>query len=125
MINITATNDKKILDDLSNKIFGVPFDGGVGYILQLDEEAVGVAKVIVNPDVSTIVSIGVLKEHRGKGYGDFFTRVLLHVLSQVSAYLVIGYKSKYFAQFGFKDSFDEMFMKSKDIVFPSKCQHDK
>jgi len=125
MINLTATNDKKILDGLSNKIFGVPFDGGVGYILQLDEEAVGVAKVIVNPDVSTIVSIGVLKEHRRKGYGDFFTRVLLHVLSQVSAYLVVGYKSKYFTQFGFKDSFDEMFMKSKDIVFPSKCQHGK
>ncbi|HQC54480.1 MAG TPA: GNAT family N-acetyltransferase [Clostridia bacterium] len=125
MINLTATNDKKILDDLSKKIFGAPFDGGVGYVLQLDDETVGVAKVIVNPDVSTIVSIGLLKEHRGKGYGDFFTRVLLNVLSEVSAYIVVGYRSNYFTQFGFKESFDEMFIKSKDIVFPAKCQHDQ
>ena len=71
MLKFAATNDKALLDKLSLAATGVPFDGTVGYVLTLNDVGIGVAKLKVSPEVSTIVSVAVVPELRGRGLGDF------------------------------------------------------
>ncbi|NLT18275.1 MAG: hypothetical protein BWX72_00877 [Firmicutes bacterium ADurb.Bin080] len=123
MLSVAGTNDKNILDRLSLEIFGKKFDGGVGYVLCESGTEIGIAKLKVNPENSAINSIGILPSYRKKGYGDFFTRALLNVLSGVSEYITIDYSEDYFLQFGFMNSEKGMIIKSSDIVFPHKCGH--
>lgn len=121
MLDISATNDKQCLDKLSEAVFGAPFDGGVGFVLNVDDKPSGVAKLVINEDVARIVSVGVIKEERGKGYGDFFTRVLMDNLTRVSKTVVIGYVSDYYEKFGFRQCGGQMEIDSDKIVFPSTC----
>ena len=121
MLSFTATNDKGLLDKLSEEIFGKPFDGGVGYVLYDDGEPVGVAKLNVSPEKSVLVCLGVLEKFRKNRFGDFFTRSLLNAASNVSEILEIDYADDYFLKFGFERVGNKMTIDSRKLVFPCEC----
>lgn len=123
MLRIEPTNDKELLDRLSRAIFDADFDGNVGFVLYLDDDAIGVCRAIITPVKSAIDFIGVLPESRKKGYGDFFTRVMLDNLTRVSEKVAINYESEYYLKFGFRQHKGTMEITSADIVFPSECKH--
>lgn len=122
MLEFYASNDKGLLDRLCVNIFGHKFVGNVGYILLYKDEPIGIAKLMTRPDESHISFVGILKEHRKMGFGDFFTRSLMNTLSYVSEKIVVDYVSDYFLKFGFKQLEDRMEIVSRYIVFPSKCK---
>lgn len=121
MLSISGTNDKKLLDCLNNRIFGKDFDGFVGYVMLLDGEAIGISKIKLNPETANILSLGIVESERGKGYGDFFSRGILNVLSLVSNEIYVEFIDPYFFQFGFAQKNNKMHILSRDIVFPHKC----
>lgn len=123
MLYVTATNDKGCLNSLYQKIFNADFPGGVGYIMYSDEVPVGVAQMTLNEEEAHIISLGIIPEERKKGYGDFFTRVLMDKVSYVTDWIIIDYTSDYFLKFGFKEENGKMKLLSDDIVFPSSCHH--
>ena len=101
MLSLGASNDKIILNELHNAIFGSDIVGEVGYLLYLGDKAIGVAKLRVTTEEMHILEVGILEEYRGKGYGDFKSdvaeAVVEHIrpirerydqLSQDKAYLV-------------------------------------
>lgn len=119
MLNMKPTNDKKLLDSLSFKALSQPFEGNIGYVFYKDEEPLGFAKFEIG-ETSTIIAIAILKEHRKKGYGDFFTRSVLFRLTQISRTIEIDYYSDYFLQFGFKKKGEKMEINSDCLVFTDK-----
>lgn len=121
MITFEATNDKAVLNRVSNFAFGRDFGGDVGYVLYADGVAIGIARLAVTEEESRIESVGIVPKLRGMGFGDFFTRSLLNVLADVSDRIVIEYPSDYFLRFGFQREGDVMTARGKDIVFPRKC----
>ena len=70
MLSLGATNDKKVLNALNNAIFGVDMVGDVGYLLYIQDDPIGIAKLKVTSEEMRIVSVGLLEKYRGKGYGD-------------------------------------------------------
>lgn len=122
MIHIEPTNDKELLDSLSVRIFGAPFAGGVGYVLYNEGEAVGLAKLSVTEEVTTLHSAGVVPEMRGKGLGDFLLRSLMFRAGETSGRIETGWVSDYFIKFGFRQQGGGMVIESKDLVFPRKCR---
>lgn len=123
MLSIDATNDKELLDGLSQRIFGKPYNGGAGFVLYSDDKPAGIARITVEDDVAYLQNIGIVPEERGKGYGDFITRALMNNLSQVVRRIVAVSVCNYFLKFGFEQIDGRMEIDSKDIVFPRKCQH--
>lgn len=123
MLSVVGISDKDILNTLSLEIFGENFEGGVGYVLYESGRAIGIARLTVAPEKSVIHCIGILPLYRNSGYGDFFTRSILNVLSSVSEHITINYRGDYFLQFGFNNSEEGMGIKSSNIVFPHKCGH--
>ncbi len=121
MLSYTATNDKELLDGLNSEIFRLPFDGQIGYVLFDGQAPVGIASVSVTPEVSVLKSVGILPSHRGKRYGDFFTRSLLYGCSGVSEKLVVAYSDGYFEKFGFVEKDGKMEIESKNLTFPCEC----
>ena len=65
MLNMLPTNDRKLLDSMSFKIFSSPFEGDIGYIFYEDDKPIGFAKLVVG-DTSIISAIGILPDYRGK-----------------------------------------------------------
>lgn len=123
MLGVKATNDKALLNKLSEHIYGAPFEGGVGFVLEFENATIGLAKLTVSEYESVIHSVGIVLPLRNRGFGDFMTRSLMDNLSRVSKKIIIAYKSEYFKKFGFKEDLDTMFIASEDIMFPSKCKH--
>jgi GNAT superfamily N-acetyltransferase len=123
MIHIEPTNDKELLDSLSVRIFGAPYEGNVGYVLYCEDEAVGLAKLSIKEEVTVILSAGILPEMRGMGLGDFLLRSLMARASDMSDRIEIGWISDYFIKFGFRQQRCGMVIESKDLVFPRKCCH--
>lgn len=123
MLSIDATNDKELLDALSIDALGKNFDGNAGFVLFCDNLPIGVAKVTARDNVAFISNIGVVPQERGKGYGDFFTRALMHNMSNASEKIVVLSVCDYFKQFGFELDQGRMIIDSKDLVFPRKCCH--
>ncbi len=121
MLTFTATNDKKLLDALSESIFGSPFGAEVGFVLYDEESALGVARLTVTPELSVLEKIGIKEEFRGKRYGDFFTRSLLNGASYASEEIEIAYVDDYFIKFGFVKGGRGMKIKSEKLVFPCEC----
>lgn len=121
MLSFTATNDKGLLDRLSEEIFLKKFPAEVGFVLCEDDEPIGVARINILPTVSVIELVGVIGAFRKKGYGDFFTRSLMNALSNVSEVIEIGYESDYYLKFGFERGGKGMKIDSRNLVFPSKC----
>ncbi len=121
MISFGATNDKRVLDALHNAIFGVPIEGDVGYVLDVDGVPAGVAKLKVTPEESHIVRVGILPKLRGRGYGDFFTRSLMNVLIDVTDRIVADYVSDYYLKFGFTEENGTMSIDPEKLVFPHSC----
>lgn len=122
MLNMLPTSDKKLLDKMSYEIFAKPFQGDIGYVFYNDGSPVGFARLIIG-DTSVVSEVGVLPEHRRKGYGDFFTRSVLFRLIQISRTVKIAYKSAYYLPFGFTDEGDGMTIASEKLVFTQQCQH--
>ncbi|HHU43830.1 MAG: GNAT family N-acetyltransferase [Bacillota bacterium] len=116
MLSIMPTNDKKLLDKMSNDIFSRHYNGDIGYILYVDEKEAGVAQLSIG-ETSAIMAIGILPDYRKKGYGDFFTRSILFRLSQISQKIKINYVDDYYTKFGFKKKNDYMEIDSKDLEF--------
>ncbi|HHX48798.1 MAG TPA: GNAT family N-acetyltransferase [Clostridiales bacterium] len=123
MLEFFATNDKKQLDAIMQDVFGKDFPGQVGYVLSYNDTIIGISKISVTPEISSIKFIGISKPYRKKGFGDFFTRSLMNTLSYVSEVIVIEYVSNYYLQFGFVEKNKTMTIDSKNIIFPSKCGH--
>lgn len=124
MISLGATNDKTLNDKLHTAIFSAPLDGDVGYVLNVDGVPAGIAKLIVTPEESHIVRVGILPKLRGKGYGDFFTRSLMNVLIDVTDKIVVDYVSDYYLKFGFVREGDKMVIDAEKLVFPRQCRHE-
>ena len=124
MISLGATNDKTLNDKLHTAIFSAPLDGDVGYLLNVDGVPAGIAKLIVTPEESHIVRVGILPKLRGKGYGDFFTRSLMNVLIDVTDKIVVDYVSDYYLKFGFVREGDKMVIDPEKLVFPRQCRHE-
>lgn len=122
MLNMIPTNDQKLLDSLSYKIFTTPFQGDIGYVFYKDDESVGFAKLIIG-DTSCISAIGILPEYRGKGLGDFFTRSILFRLSQISRFIKVNYIEDYFLRFGFQKKDNIMEIASEKLVFTDENHH--
>lgn len=122
MLSLGATNDKKVLNALNNAIFGVDMVGDVGYLLYIQDEPIGIAKLKVTSEEMRIVSVGLLEKYRGKGYGDFFTRSLMNIFIDVTDYIVSEYVDDYFLKFGFEQKGDIMVVESDKLTFPRKCQ---
>jgi len=123
MILIEPTNDKELLDSLSARIFGKPYEGSVGFVLFCEGEPTGLAKLSINEEVTLIRSAGIVPEMRGMGFGDFLMRSLILRAGDMSPLVEIGWVSDYFLKFGFRQQRDKMTIESKDIVFPHKCCH--
>ena len=47
MLNMLPTNDRKLLDSMSFKIFSSPFEGDIGYMFYEDDKPIGFAKLVV------------------------------------------------------------------------------
>ncbi len=122
MLSLGATNDKKLLDALHKAIFGVDMEGGVGYLLYVADEPIGVAKLRVTPLEMHIIEVGLLEKYRGKGYGDFFTRSLMNIFIDVTDYIYSDYVDDYFLKFGFERKGNVMVVESDKLTFPRKCQ---
>ena len=122
MLSLGASNDKKLLNELHNAIFGTDIVGDVGYLLYIQDEPVGIAKLEVTPEEMRIISVGLLEKYRGKGYGDFFTRSLMNIFIDVTDYIVSEYVDDYFLKFGFVTRGDVMVVESEKLTFPRKCQ---
>ncbi len=122
MLSLGASNDKIILNELHNAIFGSDIVGEVGYLLYLGDKAIGVAKLRVTTEEMHILEVGILEEYRGKGYGDFFTRSLMNIFIDVTDRIVSDYVNEYFLKFGFVQSGDVMVVESEKLTFPRKCQ---
>ena len=122
MLSLGASNDKIILNELHNAIFGSDIVGEVGYLLYLGDKAIGVAKLRVTTEEMHILEVGILEEYRGKGYGDFFTRSLMNIFIDVTDYIVSEYVDDYFLKFGFVTRGDVMVVESEKLTFPRKCQ---
>lgn len=122
MLSLGASNDKIILNELHNAIFGSDIVGEVGYLLYLGDKAIGVAKLRVTTEEMHILEVGILEEYRGKGYGDFFTRSLMNIFIDVTDRIVSDYVNEYFLKFGFVQCGDVMVVESEKLTFPRKCQ---
>jgi len=122
MLKVQPTHDKELLNRLSEEIFGRAFPKGVGYVLYEGSTPLGVADVVAHPEKSEIVSVGILPTERGKGYGDFFTRVIMDRLSGVCRVITAGYTSAYYLKFGFCEKAGKMEIRSSELVFPRACQ---
>ncbi|HOO22545.1 MAG TPA: GNAT family N-acetyltransferase [Clostridia bacterium] len=122
MLKLTPTNDKTLLDRLSNEIFGHDFGHEVGFVFQKGEENIGIARITCTPEKSTVVKVGIIPSERGQGYGDFFTRCLLLKMSDVSERIEIEYISDYYKKFGFTEENGKMIIDSGKLYFPRACQ---
>lgn len=122
MLSLGASNDKILLNQLHNAIFGCDIVGDVGYLLYMGDEPIGVAKLKVTPDEMHILEVGILENYRGKGYGDFFTRSLMNIFIDVTDYIFSDYVDDYFLKFGFVQKDDVMVVESDKLTFPRKCQ---
>lgn len=92
------------------------------FVLCMDDEVIGVADIEVE-ETSRILSVGVLPNLRGRGYGDFFTRTLMFMLSDIATNIEIGYSNSYFIQFGFEYAEDgKMTVETENLVFPHGCK---
>jgi hypothetical protein len=122
MLKLVPTNDKILLNELSQQIFCKEFDLSVGFVFYINDKPAGLAKVKIAPDVSRLIEIGIVKSERGLGFGDFFTRSLLNALSMVSKRIIIDYASGYFNKFGFVKEGENMVIDAENLDFPRKCQ---
>ena len=122
MLSLGASNDKILLNQLHNAIFGCDIVGDVGYLLYIGDEPIGVTKLKVTPDEMHILEVGILENYRGKGYGDFFTRSLMNIFIDVTDYIFSDYVDDYFLKFGFVQKDDVMVVESDKLTFPRKCQ---
>lgn len=122
MLSLIPTNDKALLNSLSNTIFNCDFDGEVGFVLHKNEESVGVAKIFCSEERSEILKLGIIPSKRKLGFGDFFTRSLILRMSMVSSCIEINYISDYYKKFGFIEKKGKMFIDSDKVVFPCACK---
>lgn len=122
MLEITATNDKELLNSLSINIFGQKFESGVGYVLLENGQAAGLADIFCSEERAVLKSVGIILSKRGKGLGDFFTRSLMLRLSDVSDTIVIPYIDSYYDKFGFMKNNSRMEIDSDKLVFPRACK---
>ncbi len=122
MLSLGASNDKTLLNDLHNTIFGCDIVGSVAYLLYINDEPIGIARLKVTPEEMHIIEVGLKENYRKKGYGDFFTRSLMNVFIDVTERIYSDYVDEYFVKFGFKRQGDFMVVESNKLVFPRKCQ---
>ena len=122
MLTVEWCEDKKILDSLSLAALGRPAAAESGAVLAVDGNKCGVAFFTLDSDIH-ISAVGVLPEYRGKGYGDFFTRVLLYKFMFYKKDIVVDCVDGYYTKLGFKQDGESMRASCDDIVFPSYCAH--
>lgn len=122
MLSFAPTNDKSLLNTLSNEIFGCDYEGDIGFVLKKEDTSLGLAKIYCTDEKSILLKLGILPLCRHNGFGDFFTRSLLLRMSKVSSKIVINYSSEYFEKFGFTGKEGKMFIDSEKMVFPCNCK---
>ena len=122
MLSLGASNDKALLNELHNAIFGNGMTGDVGYLLYISDQPIGLARLKVTPEEMHILEVGILSAYRKKGYGDFLTRSLMNIFIDVTDRIYSDYASDYFLKFGFTREGDVMVVESEKLTFPRKCQ---
>ena len=122
MLSLGASNDKALLNELHNAIFGNDMLGDVGYLLYISDKPIGLARLKATPEEMHILEVGILPDYRKKGYGDFLTRSLMNVFIDVTDRIYSDYLDDYFLKFGFTREGDVMVVESEKLTFPRKCQ---
>lgn len=124
MLNLQLTEDIELIDSIFNSLKKEKPDNVSFAVLFANKTPVGITAFYI-ADTIHIKGIGVLPEERGKGYGDFISRVIVNMLSGYGNDIIVDYKSNYFYKFGFTDiEGDKMLVRVKDLKFPSKCKGD-
>lgn len=121
MLEMYPSADAAINSELSKTLFSRQPLTGVSFVLTAEGKTVGLMELRLPPSGNGILSVGILPEFRGKGYGDFFTRAALLRLSETGEEIRIAYASEYYLKFGFRQCGKEMILKSKDLYFPHEC----
>ncbi len=121
MLRMSPCVEKKLLNELNNKIFGKDYEHTIGYIFYEQDTPIGISMFLANSEVSVIFSVGLIEEARKKGYGDFFTRSIMLRLSEVGEKIEIKYISDYYKKFGFIEVDGKMVINSEKLIFPSDC----
>lgn len=98
-------------------------DDTMHLVFILDDKVSGIASARFIEKTVRITYVGLIKEARGKGYGDFLTRSMINKVMDLSDAVEVNVVDDYFIKFGFKVLGNIMRADSKSIVFPSKCQH--
>lgn len=89
----------------------------------LDDKVMGIASARFVQSIVRITYVGLKKEARGRGFGDFLTRSMINKVMDVADVVEIDTVDDYFLKFGFVVEGNVMRADSKNIVFPSKCRH--
>lgn len=121
MLEMYPSADAAFNSELSKTLFLRKPLTGVSFVLTAEGKTVGLMELRLPPNGNGILSVGILPEFRGKGYGDFFTRAALLRLSETGEEIRIAYASEYYLKFGFRQCGKEMILKSKDLYFPHEC----
>lgn len=121
MLEMYPSADAKLNSKLTKTLFSREPLSGVSFVLTAEGKNVGLMELRLPPNGNGILSVGILPEFRGKGYGDFFTRAALLRLSETGEEIRIAYASEYYLKFGFRQCGKEMILKSKDLYFPHEC----
>lgn len=122
MLELTHIMKKEEVTDIYNSIFGNDQEATDCMIVALlnDKTIIGLALLNMYNDGVMLKRLGILKEHRKKGNGDFFTRALFYMLTVSGNPFYINYYDKFYEKFGF-ERYEKNKMMANSIVYPSNC----
>lgn len=99
-----------------------PLEDGLHVLLRLEEVPIGIARVTLpSADHVVLHELGIYEDLRGRGFGDFFMRSLMYMLTLCGNDFVVAWQHPYFDKFGFVRQDEGMRCKAADLVFPSAC----
>lgn len=116
--------DRNVSDNIEKDIFGDILSFGERTLLFEEDIPIGVSVFSLSDDGIIISRIGLLREYRGRRYGDFFTRSIIYKFLPYRMKIYIDGIYPYFYKLGFVDDGDRMVAESDDIIFPSTCKGD-
>lgn len=124
MFCAVALSDKVVAKKITTECGGVYSDNDTMHLVFiLDKKVSGIASARFIDKAVRITFVGIKKEERGKGYGDFLTRSIINKVMDLTDVVEVDVVDEYFLKFGFEHCGKIMRAESKSIVFPSKCRH--
>jgi hypothetical protein len=120
MLQVIYTTDKEILKPLYDALFKGEEISGVNAVLMDGDIACGICTLKVDSEV-TFQRFAVLPEFDNFANKDFFFRVVLYKLSLNDYIVVVPKVDERLIKFGFVADGGKMYLKSKEVQFPSTC----